>query len=640
MPVRASFVADFASFHAAVQRAEVELKSFESGAGKVGTALNRMVDQFSGRKLIQDATLMAEAIERIGGPAKLTANELARVAEKAGEATAKMRAMGMEVPASLQKITDQTKLLTTLQGDMASMVTRVGGAFGIAFGLGAVVNFTRAIINTADELTRLQAKTGISAQGLQRFQVVADDAGNTVTELADAVTQMQNRLAGNDRSALNALRQLNISLSDLRGLRPDDQFMLIADALREMEDPAGQVTTAIDLFGRTGANVLPSIKRGFDDVKDASVGMSDAAVEALDRAGDAYTRFKRDVTAAAGETISWTIRMQKAYDDFLERRFGLSDRPVNETVPQMLDPATFAELHRPLAQIADAFAATTLNVEEEAAAIRALQNEYEVLAAKNRIVAEAARALDAVQETMWRRSLELAKQMQAELEKTSAGYLKVTNAAVIANINAREQINARQGFDVQGQPLTTGNDARSVYERKLRDLNANAPAGIDISAQQELLFLEFIDSFNKATEAANTLTEAHVAVASGAEALRSASDAAIGPLLALGPAATQAGSQMLGIATFMRDFKEIGEPGFSGWRPGGASPFMGTLPRTLPMTLDFAKGKADTGQWTVNVNANGMMLTSDPQARAEFASMVEEILMSKLRQSGMKFGTA
>jgi hypothetical protein len=105
----ARFVADFSSFSQAVDRAQVELKGFEAGAAKVGTAINKMANSLSGTRLIQDATLMASAVEKIGGPSKLTAAELANVGAKAAEAVDKMKRIGVEVPPGLQKLADTTR---------------------------------------------------------------------------------------------------------------------------------------------------------------------------------------------------------------------------------------------------------------------------------------------------------------------------------------------------------------------------------------------------------------------------------------------------------------------------------------------------------------------------------------------------
>lgn len=109
MAVTARFTADFASFLAAVDKAEIKLVDFGKGASAVEGKLNHMVDSFSGRKLVQEATLMTTAIEKSGGVSRLTAAELARVGAKATEAAEKMKKMGLDVPPGLQKIADAAK---------------------------------------------------------------------------------------------------------------------------------------------------------------------------------------------------------------------------------------------------------------------------------------------------------------------------------------------------------------------------------------------------------------------------------------------------------------------------------------------------------------------------------------------------
>ena len=117
-PITGHFLADFTDFNRAVKLAEVELRGFEEDANKVARSLGRMADSFSGRKVIQDATVMAEAVARIGGTSKLTEAEFARLSRTVTEATDKMRRMGVDVPPALQAI---TKEATSMQRAFAEM---------------------------------------------------------------------------------------------------------------------------------------------------------------------------------------------------------------------------------------------------------------------------------------------------------------------------------------------------------------------------------------------------------------------------------------------------------------------------------------------------------------------------------------
>jgi hypothetical protein len=109
MAVTARFLADFSDFSRAVKDAEVQLKGMETNAGKVSTSLNKMADSLSGRKLVQDATLAAAAVDKIGGVTKLTATELQRLGAQANDAIAKLQAIGKDVPPGIQKIATAAK---------------------------------------------------------------------------------------------------------------------------------------------------------------------------------------------------------------------------------------------------------------------------------------------------------------------------------------------------------------------------------------------------------------------------------------------------------------------------------------------------------------------------------------------------
>src|SRR5262245_16805859 len=107
--ISAKFQADFTSFEDAVKKADVTLKTLVSDADKVPASLARIGNSLQGTKLIQDATLMAEAVQRIGGVAVLTEKELQRVGAQAAEAAEKMRKLGIGVPENLQQIADAAK---------------------------------------------------------------------------------------------------------------------------------------------------------------------------------------------------------------------------------------------------------------------------------------------------------------------------------------------------------------------------------------------------------------------------------------------------------------------------------------------------------------------------------------------------
>ena len=89
MGVNANFVADFSTFLAAINAADVALADFGKGADTVSTKLNNMVDKWSGRALIQQANELVVAIDKVGGVTALTTNEQVKLNATLTEAIAK-----------------------------------------------------------------------------------------------------------------------------------------------------------------------------------------------------------------------------------------------------------------------------------------------------------------------------------------------------------------------------------------------------------------------------------------------------------------------------------------------------------------------------------------------------------------------
>lgn len=352
MAITGKFIADFTSFQAAVQQAEVSLKGFESGAGKVETSLNRMADSLSGRKLITDAQLMSEAVERIGGTSKLTEQELARVSSTAAQAAEKMRAMGIDVPPGIQAIADKAKATTGAFEGMGSTVRSLAGAFGITFGIGAVVQFGRDVLAAGDAIQKMADQTGLSLAEVQKLQYVAGQSGTSMESLVGAIQLLQQRLGDESTGATGALKRLNINLDAFVKLSPYEQMATLADAVRSLEDPTERASVAGALFGKTWKEILPAIVSGMRELGDAAPVMSDEAVKAADRMGDAFDEMKRRFIVAGGTVLENIDKITAAFHgDFSNVGTGLKDISADLNGLE----AALAKVPTPALAVADGF---------------------------------------------------------------------------------------------------------------------------------------------------------------------------------------------------------------------------------------------------------------------------------------------
>jgi hypothetical protein len=193
------------------------------------------------------------------------------------------------------------------------MATTVGTALGVAFGGAAVVaavkQFAGELLQTADHLTKLSDKTGVGVVALQELAAIAEESGNQLEDVTSAISKMQKGLAGGDAGAVSALNSLHLSFATIRSLSPDQQFIAIGKAIGSIEDPAERTRLAIALFGKSGAEILPTLRADIDEIAAHTSTMSVATIAWLDKAGDAWSRYWRNAKAITAEVAMQVTQM-------------------------------------------------------------------------------------------------------------------------------------------------------------------------------------------------------------------------------------------------------------------------------------------------------------------------------------------
>ena len=305
--------ADFSAFYTAVTKAEAHLRDFESGAGKVEKSLGRMVDKFSGRQLIQDATLAVEAVERLGGASKLTEKELAALTSQSAEAAKKLRAMGEAVPENIQKYADASQDVETSIGSMVPTVGRLASALGIAFSIEAVVGFGRQILDTAERLTELSIATGTSTTDLQTMEAIAGQTGTTLDNLVGAVTTLQTKF--DDPAAQKRLQQMGIELDKIKAANYYEQLKMIAEGLKRIPDEADRVRAQVALMGTSAKQNLGTMKSDFDELEKGIVKSTAGSIKALNDLKDAMSRGTANATNFATTGIAGVVIALKSLNE-------------------------------------------------------------------------------------------------------------------------------------------------------------------------------------------------------------------------------------------------------------------------------------------------------------------------------------
>jgi len=321
MPV-ATFTANFASFYDAVDKAEAKLKDFGLGADKAGARLNVLAEQFSGKRIVQEATMMAKAVEEIGGVSVLTEKELKRLGATTNEAVEKMKLLGMDVPKNLQAIADQTKHANEKTVDWKSSLVGLAGAMGIAFSVDAVVGFAKSIVSLASEIKDLSQQWGVSIQDVQQFTGAAAASGVAASTVGKALQHLGTELAGTDPLYKALLANLKLSQTELAAMGRGEAFRAIVTGLMTITDENERLAYGIKLLGPAWKEMSGAAADGFVEASRHQKAFADDTVKRLADAEAAWKKLYNNVVIFSGEAMAKAMANTETLTSSWENFFG------------------------------------------------------------------------------------------------------------------------------------------------------------------------------------------------------------------------------------------------------------------------------------------------------------------------------
>lgn len=209
----------------------------------------------------------------------------------------------------LNKSIKQTSLTFAAVG--AAAAAAAGSLFGIA-------KFTA---DAGDEALKASQKIGISVESMQRLGFAAKLANVDSHEFGQALNFLNRNafeaVKGNKETAA-AFQALGVRVKDARGqILPADQlFRQISANFNKLPNSAAKATVATQLFGRSGANLIPLLQKGNKEL--------DAAAAKADQYGIVLTQ----VQAEAAEEFNDTLTESQAAIAGLRNAVGNALIPV------------------------------------------------------------------------------------------------------------------------------------------------------------------------------------------------------------------------------------------------------------------------------------------------------------------------
>ncbi len=213
-----------------------------------------------------------------------------------------------------------TSALSTADGALGNItdsLASIGKGVLAAFAVEKVFEFGKEILEQADVLAKQSEMLGISTEQLQGWQHAAMLSGSSAEEFTSAFTKFTRNVneAGEAAAgpAAKAFKALGVDIKD--GLtnklgQPIDLLDGVVAGLQDIHDPAKRTALVMDLFGKSGARLLPLLSEGPEglaklraEVGELGAAFDEAFLENAQEVNDNVDRLKVGLRGLAIQVI-------------------------------------------------------------------------------------------------------------------------------------------------------------------------------------------------------------------------------------------------------------------------------------------------------------------------------------------------
>ena len=216
------------------------------------------------------------------------------------------------------KVGADTAALTTGMRGAEMSLAKFGKVAGAALAATAIamVALTAKSMANIDVLAKQARSLGLTTQAFQKMAMVAGEAGVEAGNMSNMLGKMQrniDELRQGTVTQTEAFGRLGVSIADLQGLSPDDQFAKIASSLDAIKDPAEKTALAMEVFGKSGRDAINMLSDYGSKAAEAAefqnrfgIAVSQASAEGVERANDAVGRLGM-VMQGLGNTMAGAV---------------------------------------------------------------------------------------------------------------------------------------------------------------------------------------------------------------------------------------------------------------------------------------------------------------------------------------------
>ncbi len=140
------------------------------------------------------------------------------------------------------------------------------------FALHEIAEFVEHMTELGEQALRSSAMLGMTVEQVQELAYAAQLAGTDAESFTQSMIRFERNIAEAQKGAGNAaeaFHNLGISQQELKEKSPTELLYRVADAFHDTEDGATKVQYAVELGGRSWAQMIPLLDRGSAAIRDA-----------------------------------------------------------------------------------------------------------------------------------------------------------------------------------------------------------------------------------------------------------------------------------------------------------------------------------------------------------------------------------
>jgi len=253
---------------------------------------------------------------------------------------------------------DGSGLKTGLQqakGDVDRFASEASGAlskFGASlagvFSVGAIVGWAKSIGDTVSTIQDTADRLDITAESVQGLSDYFGESGARAQDFDKAMVKLNQSLddaRGGNEKALGSFEKLGITWEDIATKSPDEILLLIADGMKNANNPTEALASAMDVLGKSGARLVPGLKAGADEIERfvaVSAKFTNEEVQKIDQAFDDMARGAKKASVEVAQLIMQmtTLKGMKDFGDAALSLIGIDRKiktgPINEPEAQAI----------------------------------------------------------------------------------------------------------------------------------------------------------------------------------------------------------------------------------------------------------------------------------------------------------------